>query len=172
MISIIVAMSEEGVIGGSGRLPWDLPSDLARFEALTSGHCVIMGRKTFESVGGPLVNRRCIVMTRQREYRAEGAIVVHGVEEAVAAAGDDEEAFIIGGGEVYRLFLPRADRLYLTVVHGEGIAGDTYFPEVSEEEWPLVEEVRHEADDRHGRAYSFRRYDRRAGKSGGDVGAR
>jgi dihydrofolate reductase len=158
-VSIIVAMSVNRVIGRAGHMPWRLPADLRRFKALTTGHAVIMGRRTFDSVGRPLPDRRNIVITRDRDYWPEGVIVAHDLDEALSRAGDDEEAFIAGGGEIYRLAMPRADRMYVTIVHAT-IEGDTYFPEFDESEWELVSDERCEPDERHAHPYSFRVYER------------
>ena len=160
-ITIIAAMSENRIIGRAGSLPWRLPADLKRFKSLTVGHTVIMGRKTFESIGRPLPDRRCIVITRNAEYRAEGAAVVLSLEDALQQVGDDEEAFIIGGGELYRHALPFAHRLELTIVHAV-IEGDTSFPELDLKDWQLIGEEHHEADDHHAYPYTFRRYERAA----------
>lgn len=158
-ISLIAAMSENRVIGRDGALPWHLPADLARFKSITTGQTVIMGRKTFESVGKPLPNRRSIVISRNGEYRCEGVVVVHSFDEALEHRTGQEEVFVLGGQAIYELALPRADRLYLTLVHAS-IDGDTYFPPFDPSEWALVEDEPHEADDRHAYAFSFRRYDR------------
>ena len=160
-VSLIAAMAENRVIGRDNTLPWHLPDDLKRFKQRTEGHVVIMGRKTFESFGRPLPDRRSIVVTRNREYRPQGAEVVHGLDQALAIARDagEAEAFILGGAEIYGLALPQADRIYLTVVHAE-VAGDTFFPELDAARWKLVEDERHEADDRHAHAFTFRCYDR------------
>ncbi|MEO5938636.1 MAG: dihydrofolate reductase, partial [Sphingomonas sp.] len=115
MITFILARADNGVIGRDGQLPWRLPADLKRFKALTMGQPMIMGRKTFDSFPAPLPGRRHIVLTRDREWRAVGAEVAHSVEEALALAGDD--ATVIGGAEVFVLFLDRADRIELTEVH-------------------------------------------------------
>src|SRR5262245_37513826 len=127
-ISLIAAMAENGVIGRGGQLPWRLEADLARFKQLTMGHTVIMGRKTWESIGRPLPGRRMIVVTRQGRYAADGIEVAGNLEAALEAArvAGEEEAFIIGGAEVYRQALPLADRLYMTLVLAE-IEGDTKF---------------------------------------------
>ncbi len=150
MISIIVAMSENRVIGRSGDLPWHLPADLKRFKALTTGHSIIMGRKTFDSIGRPLPNRTSIVITRNADYRPEGIIVVDCLDEALKRSEAGKQVFIIGGGEIYRLALPRADRLYITMVHAM-VEGDTFFPELLESEWELIGSDRHEADQSHDR---------------------
>ena len=132
IISIIAAMAENRVIGRDGAIPWDIPDDRRRFRELTMGHPIIMGRKTFESIGRPLPGRRNIILTRLREYRREGCCVVHSLADALAAAGGAEEVFICGGEELYRQALPLADRIYLTVVHG-CCAGDAYFPPIPAE---------------------------------------
>ncbi len=129
IISIIVAMDEERAIGRENRLPWHLPRDLARFRAVTMGHPVIMGRRTFESIGRPLPGRTNIVITRRKEYEAEGCVVVHDLRSALAACGDAEQAFILGGAEVFRQALPLAERVYITLVHTK-ISGDAFFPEL------------------------------------------
>ena len=158
-ISVIAAMSENRVIGRDGALPWHLPADLARFKSITTGHAVIMGRKTFESVGKPLPNRRTIVITRNNDYQCAGVFIAHSLDEALDHAAREDEIFILGGEAVYRIALPRADRLYLTIVHAT-IEGDTYFPRFDFDDWKLVEDERHEVDDRHAYAFSFRRYER------------
>lgn len=159
-LTIIVAMSENRVIGRDGDLPWRLPEDLKRFKRLTTGHHVIMGRKTFETLGRPLPNRTNIVITRRHDFPAPGDIrIAHSLEEALGLAESDVEPFVLGGGEIYALALPRADRLELTVVHAT-IPGDTYFPDYDESEWTLVADDRHEADENHEHPFSFRTYQR------------
>ncbi len=160
MLSIIVAMSENRVIGRENQLPWHLPADLKHFKRLTTGHAIIMGRKTFESIGRPLPHRRSIIITRDRQYRAEGAEVVHSLEEAIELCRDDEEAFIIGGAEIFRLALPRIDRVYLTLIHAT-VEGDTFFPDLDQQQWTLVQDEHHAADEANPFAYSFRLYERR-----------
>jgi dihydrofolate reductase len=122
-------MAENRVIGRGAAIPWDLPDDRRRFREITWGHPVVMGRKTFETLDGPLPGRENIVLTRDRDYRAAGCRVVHERDEVLAVAGDAEELFICGGEEVYREFLPLADRIYLTVIHQE-VAGEVLFPEI------------------------------------------
>ncbi len=164
-ISLIAAMAENRVIGRDNALPWRLPRDLRRFKRLTQGHTVIMGRRTFQSVeGGALPNRRSIVVTRDRSYQAPGAETAGSLREALDMAGEraDDEVFILGGAEIFELALPRADRIYLTIVHAKP-AGDTYFPEFDPAAWTLVEEERHEADERNAHAMSFRVYEKRRG---------
>jgi dihydrofolate reductase len=128
-ISLIAAMAENRVIGRGATIPWDLPDDRRYFREHTWGHPIVMGRKTFETLDGPLPGRLNIVLTRDRGYRAEGCLVVHERDEVLAVASDAEEIFICGGGEVYREFLPLADRIYLTVLHQE-LEGNVLFPEI------------------------------------------
>ncbi len=157
-LTIIVAMSENRVIGRNGDLPWRLPEDLKRFKRLTTGHHVIMGRKTFETLGRPLPDRTNIVITRQQDFATAGDIrIAHSLEEAMGIAESDVEPFVLGGGEIYALALPLADRLEITIVHAT-IPGDTYFPEYDENDWMLVADDRHEADGNHEYAFSFQTF--------------
>ncbi|KAF0218882.1 MAG: dihydrofolate [Geobacteraceae bacterium] len=128
-ISLIAAMSENRVIGRCGAIPWDVPADRKRFRELTTGHTLIMGRKTFESIGRPLPGRTTIILTRQGGYRACGCLVAHDLRSALLMAGDADEVFVCGGGEVYREVLPLAERVYVTIVHGE-FEGDAFFPAI------------------------------------------
>jgi dihydrofolate reductase len=146
-ISLIAAQAENGVIGRGGQLPWRLKADLQRFKQLTTGHTVIMGRKTWESIGRPLPDRRMVVITRQSGYHAEGVQIVSSLDDALAIAqsAGDTEAFVIGGAEIYRLALSRADRLYMTLVLTE-VDGDTQFPEVDWDTWERVDSASHDAD--------------------------
>ncbi len=159
-VSLIAAVAENGVIGRDGRVPWHLPDDLKHFKRLTTGRLVIMGRKTWDELGKPLAKRRNVVITRDPSFRAEGAETLHDLDAALALAGPDEEVFVIGGAEIYRMALPGADRLYFTVVH-TNVEGDTFFPSFDPSDWVLVDEVVHTADDRHAHPYTFRRYERR-----------
>ena len=161
-ISLIVAVSENNVIGRDNALPWDLPDDLMFFRRKTDGHTVIMGRRNYESIGRALPNRRNIVVSRQAGLNIVGCEVVSSVEEAIERAKETEkrEAFVIGGGEIYRLTLPFADRVYLTRVHTK-VQGDVAFPELPEEEWEEVERVEHAADGLHAHAFTFLTYDRK-----------
>ena len=158
MISIIVAASENNVIGRQGDLPWRLSDDLKRFKAVTMGKPIVMGRKTYESIGRPLPGRQNIVITRQPGYEAEGCDVVTTVEQAVDVAGDVEEIMVIGGSEIYALFLPAAKRLYLTRVHAE-VDGDAFFPAPGDE-WQLVSYEPHAADEKNEFDVSFQVYER------------
>ena len=161
-ISLVVAASKNNVIGRNGGLPWHLPDDLRHFKRLTTGKPVVMGRRTFESIGRPLPDRRNIVMTRDPDYAAEGCDVVSSVDEALDLVAGAGEVMVIGGGQVYRDFLPRADRVYLTRVQAE-VDGDTYFTELTETEWLLVSTEHHAADDRHDYAFDLMVFERRPG---------
>lgn len=158
-IALIAAVSENGVIGVSGGLPWRLPDDLRHFKRLTLDHTVIMGRKTWDEVGRPLANRRNVVISRNPDFEAPGATVVPSLEEALALGATEPRVWIIGGGEIYRQALPLADRLVLTVVHAT-VEGDTTFPSLDGGAWALESEEHHPADDRHAHAFSFREYRR------------
>ncbi len=161
ILSIIVAVAQNGVIGRDNQLLWRLPDDLKRFKQLTLGHPIIMGRKTFESIGKPLPGRTSIVITRSPSYTAEGAVVVHSLAEAIAVAraSDSEEGFIIGGGELYRQAQEEGtlSRLYLTRVCAE-IQGDTFFEILDESKWQQTSEAFHPADERHPIAFSFNNF--------------
>ena len=133
-ISLIVAVGRNGVIGREGTLPWRLPEDLKRFKALTMGHVMIMGRKTYESIGRLLPGRRSVIVSRQAGYAVPGATVAASLEDAIAAAGDVPEVFVIGGGEIYKVALPLAHRLLVTEVDASP-AGDAYFPAVDAAIW-------------------------------------
>jgi dihydrofolate reductase len=152
IVSAIAAIGRNGVIGREGKLPWHLPDDLKRFRAITWGKPIIMGRKTFESLGRALPGRTNIVLTRKSEYRAEGCVVVSSPPEAlsVAASGGATEAIIIGGSEVFRQFLPRCEKVYLTIVERE-FQGDTFFPlDLRDDpDWDVVDEEYRPADPRN-----------------------
>ena len=154
IISLIVAMDRRGVIGAGGALPWRLPDDLKRFKAITMGKPLLMGRKTHESIGRPLPGRRNIILTRQRDYTAEGCIVCHNEEDALAACAGFEEVMVMGGAALYELFLPRAGRIYLTRVQAE-VDGDTWFPPFDESAWNEVERREYPADERNEYPCSF-----------------
>lgn len=145
-ISLIAAASENNVIGNHGNIPWNIPEDLQHFRTITLGKPIVMGRKTYQSIGHPLPKRRNIVITRQKDFKAEGCEVVGSLEDALQVAGkDSEEVFVIGGGEIYREALPKADRVYLTRVHAT-IEGDAYFPEFHPEHWNEVSRERREGN--------------------------
>jgi len=159
MISLVVAVSTNNVIGMQGDLPWRLSSDLKRFKSLTLGKPVVMGRLTYESIGRPLPGRQNIVITRQRDFAAEGCDVVTSIDEAIDVAGDANEVMIIGGGEIYRQFLPRADRIYLTRVQAD-IDGDAFFPELVADEWYETSIEHHPADESNEFGVAFTMLDR------------
>jgi dihydrofolate reductase len=148
------------VIGSGNALPWRLPRDMKRFKELTMGHTVVMGRTTYETLDEPLPGRRNVVLSRDPSRSYEGADVVTTLDEALNLAGDDDEVFVAGGAQIYRLALPRADRIYLTVVHAE-VPGDTVFPPFDESAWQLRADEHCDSDERHAHAFSFRTYDRR-----------
>ena len=134
IISIIVAVAENNVIGKGNKLIWHISEDLKRFKQLTTGHHIIMGRKTYESIGKPLPNRTNIIITRDSQFTAQGCIIANSLENAFEIASNDTEVFIIGGGEIYRQAIPFADKIYLTKIHAE-FKGDTYFPPLNPDEW-------------------------------------
>jgi dihydrofolate reductase len=160
-VSLIVAMDESGVIGLSGRLPWKQPADLIHFKVLTMGKPMLMGRKTFESIGRPLPGRTSIVLTRDQSWRREGALAVHSLEEALQHASGASELMVIGGAEVYRLTLAHAHRVYLTRIHAT-VQGDTHFPEVDFRQWRELERQDFAADARHQYAMTFLTLERSA----------
>lgn len=157
-ITLIAAVARNGVIGRDNALPWRLPEDLKRFKALTTGHPIVMGRKTWESLGRPLPNRRNIVVTRDASFLADGATVVTSIDAALAASVDASETFVIGGAEIYKLALPRADRLQLTEINAD-FDGDTLFPALACEEWRETAREHHPADGTPF-SYDFVTYDR------------
>lgn len=161
IVSAIAAVSENGVIGRDGDLPWHLPDDLKYFQRTTRGHHVITGRKNYESIPPkyrPLKDRVNLVVTRDEQYAAPGAVVIHSLEEALRSARDhgETEVFIIGGGQIYREAMDKKliDRLYLTKVHAH-VDGDTHFPTVEEAAWIEIYREEHPADERHAHAYSI-----------------
>lgn len=160
-ISMIAAMAEDRVIGIKNSLPWKLPNDMKWFRQNTMGKPIIMGRKTFESFGAkPLPGRTNIIITRDDDYQAEDSIVVHSIEDAIAAAGDVEEIMIIGGASFYEQMLPRSDRLYLTYVKAS-LDGDAWFPEFNQDDWNTSEEINHDSDEKNNYAHSFVILDRK-----------
>lgn len=160
MLSIIVAISENNVIGKDNDLIWHLPRDLKHFKETTIGHYVIQGRKTYESYGKPLPNRTNVIITRDKDYTAEGCIVVHSLEEAIKKAENDTEPFIIGGGKIYEQALPLVDRIYITKIH-HSFDGDTYFPEINMDEWKLTDKRDFEPDEKNKYPFSILVLDRK-----------
>ncbi len=154
-------MDDNRLIGIENRLPWKLPADMKWFRRHTLGKPIIMGRKTFDSFGGrPLPERTNIVVTRDKNYQAEGAVVVYSIDEALQAAADAEEVMIIGGASFYEQMLPRADRLYVTQVHG-AFEGDAWFPEFDMGEWHETAREEHPIDEKNGHACSFLSFERK-----------
>jgi dihydrofolate reductase len=160
VITLIVAVADNGVIGRDNALPWHLPEDLKRFKRLTLGKPVVMGRRTFESIGKPLPGRHNIVVTRDANYRGGGITVVHDAEAARRAAGPVPEIMVIGGAGLFRALLPRATRLHLTRVHGN-IEGDVLWPALDQREWAVVERESHSADERHAWPMTFEVWEKR-----------
>ena len=161
-VSLVVAASINNVIGSDGGLPWHLPDDLRHFKRLTTGKPVVMGRRTFESIGRPLPDRRNIVMTSNPDYAATGCEVVSSVSEVLDLVGDADEVMIIGGGQMYRDFLEHADRIYLTRVQAY-VAGDTRFPKIDEAAWRVVSSEHHAVDEKHDYAFDMMVFERRPG---------
>ena len=159
-VSLVVAASTNNVIGRDGGLPWHLPDDLRHFKRITTGKPVIMGRRTCDSIGRPLPDRHNIVMTRDPGYVAEGCDVVSSVAEALDVAGDANEVMVIGGGQVYRDLLLRADRIYMTRVQAE-VQGDAFFPGIDGNGWRLVSVEHHAADEKHEYPFEMMVFERR-----------
>ncbi|MDA0706314.1 MAG: dihydrofolate reductase [Proteobacteria bacterium] len=154
MISLIVAAANNNVIGVNGGLPWHLSDDLKRFKAITMGKPIVMGRKTYESIGRALPGRQNIVISTRADFAADGCVVVATTAAAIAVAAAAPEIMIIGGGQIYRLFLPLAERVYLTRVH-VALEGDAHFPPLGESEWRISERVIRDNDDRHPYSFEF-----------------
>jgi dihydrofolate reductase len=163
IISLVVAASENNVIGKNNQLLWHLPKDMKFFKNVTWAMPVVMGRKTFESMGSkPLAGRKNIIITRQPGWNAEGVSVVNSVDAAAALAEqfNYKEIFIIGGGEIYMIAFDRANKIYMTRVHTE-LEGDTYFPVIENDDWTLVSKTDNAADEKHAFAYSFQLWERK-----------
>jgi len=164
IISLVVAASDNNVIGKNNQLLWHLPKDLKFFKNVTWGMLVVMGRKTFESMGSkPLPGRKNIVITRKTGWNAEGVSVADSVDAAVALAeaSNYKEIFIIGGGEIYLIAFDRANKIYMTRVHAE-LEGDTYFPVIEKNDWTLVSKTDNPADEKHAYAFSFQLWERKS----------
>jgi dihydrofolate reductase len=157
MLTMIAAAAENNALGKDGDLVWHLPDDFKRFKKLTTGHHIIMGRKTFESFPKPLPNRTHIVITRNRDYTKEGCIVVHNLEDALKIAEGDTQPFIIGGGEIYKLALNASEKIELTRVH-DTFEADAFFPEIDLSKWELINEEFHEIDERHSVSFTYLTY--------------
>lgn len=160
MISIVVAMDINRVIGKNNQLPWHLPADLAFFKKTTMGKPIVMGRKTHESIGKPLPGRQNIILTRNKNYEAEGCTVIHSVDEIFSLEkNEQDEICVIGGAEIFKEVLPCADRLYITTIEHE-FEGDTYFPPINESDWVLVSKEKGPKDDKNPYDYYFTIYNR------------
>ena len=154
IISLIAAIGKNKVIGNKNALPWSLPADMKHFKELTAGKPVIMGRKTFESIGNPLPNRTNIIITSNPDYKAEGCTIVHSLNEALKVAENQEEVMIIGGAKIYKEFLPKANKMYLTLIDAD-FEGDAYFPEYNIEEWEETSYEEQERDKDNPYNYTF-----------------
>lgn len=154
---MIAAAAENNELGKNNKLVWHLPDDFKRFKSITSGHYIIMGRKTFESFPKPLPNRTHVVITRQINYKREGCIIVNNIEEAIKICPQQEEIFVIGGGEIYALAMPLVDKIELTRVHHKFDA-DAFFPEINSIDWKLSKSELHEKDDKHNFEFTYETY--------------
>ena len=153
-ISIIAAMSRNRVIGINNTLPWHLPADLKHFKSITMGKAIVMGRKTFESIGRPLPGRTNIIITRNTGFQAEGCTVVHSIEDALDFSVKQDEIMIIGGASFYEQILPQTDRIYLTLID-EKFEGDALFPKYNQSDWQEIEHIKHMPDEKNKYPYSF-----------------
>ena len=160
IISFVVAMSKNRVIGKNNSIPWKMPADMKHFKELTTGKPVIMGRKTYESIGKPLPNRTNIIITRDQNYKAENCIVVHSVDEALKASEGSAEVMVIGGAQIYKEFLPKANKIYLTLIDAD-FEGDAYFPEYNVKEWKETAYEEHERDADNPNDYVFMTLERK-----------
>ena len=159
MISLILAIGKNNEIGFGNKLPWHLPDDLKRFKEITRGHTVIMGRKTYESIGRLLPERKNIIITRDKAYTIKGATIVSSIEEAIKECEKEDEAFVIGGGEICKLALPYAKKMYLTHVNTE-LPADSFFPEFNVKEWNIISEEFHPRDEKHNYEFTFKIYEK------------
>jgi dihydrofolate reductase len=159
IVSLIVAMARNRVIGANNRIPWRLPGEQQMFKQITMGHHIVMGRKTYESIGRLLPGRTTVIVTRQPDYHVAGAVIAHSLHDAINAAARDTEIFVIGGAELFREALAIADRIHLTVVDTE-VAGDTLMPEIDLDRWRAGTTEIHLPDERHAYGYTHTVYDR------------
>ncbi len=153
-LGLVVAISENNAIGKDNQLLWHLPADLKHFKNITTGHTIIMGRKTYDSIGKPLPNRRSIVITRQKDLHIEGVEVVNSLDAAIALCKPDEKVYVIGGAEIYKHALSFCQKIYLTRVH-QYYEADAFFPELSLEEWKEIDKIDHVTDEKNTIPYSF-----------------
>ena len=157
MIIMIAAVAENNALGKNNELVWHLPNDFKRFKSLTTGHHIVMGRKTFESFPKPLPNRTHVVITRQKNYNPKDCIVVDSIEKALSVCPENETSFIIGGGEIYNLGLPFADKLEITRVH-HSFEADAFFPEINSNDWKEIQTEFNPIDDKHQFAYTYQTF--------------
>ena len=158
-ITLIAAAAENNALGKDNQMVWHLPDDFKRFKKLTTGHHIIMGRKTLESMNGPLPNRTNIIITRQKDYTYQGCIIVHSLDEALKTCPQDEEVFVIGGGEIYKQAIDKADKIELTRVHTT-VEADAYFPEIDTKKWELTNEEYHPKDEKHKLDFTYRSWNK------------
>lgn len=166
MLSMIVAAAENNVIGKDNQLLWHLPDDLKHFKRTTQGHHVISGRKTYESQGRPLPKRTNIIITRNKDFHAEGCLIAHSLDDALNLVHDDDEPFIIGGEAIYRMAMDRVDRIYLTRIHAR-FEGDTWFPEIDMDQWIVIGQTYHGTDEKHNYPFTIFTLDRKQNRGWG-----
>jgi dihydrofolate reductase len=161
MISLLVAMDENRVIGKNNKLPWHLPADLQYFKRITMGHPIVMGRKTFDSIGRLLPGRENVIVTRSNEYQQNGAVILHSIEEIIRYANaHHDEVFVIGGAEIFKEILPAADKLYSTNIH-HSFEGDVFFPDINETEWTILSKTEGKVDAKNLYPHDFIVYGKR-----------
>lgn len=158
-IAQVVAISQNRVIGKDNQLIWHMPADLKHYKNITMGHHMIMGRKTYESIGRPLPGRTTVIITRDKNYKAEGCIIVNSLDEALKVAASDSEPCIVGGGEIFRQAMSITDKIYLTIIHHD-FEGDTFYPELDPAEWKLIKREDFQPDEKNRYPYSFCEYER------------
>lgn len=160
LISAIFAMSENRIIGKNNQLPWHLPADLKHFKKVTFGKPILMGRKTYESIGKPLPGRCNVVITKESNYQAPGCVVVNSIEQALTATKESAEIFVMGGALLYHAMLPLVQRLYMTIIH-QSFEGDTFFPAFNQDDWKEIERIDNAKDSENPYSYSFFILDRK-----------
>jgi dihydrofolate reductase len=158
-ISLIASIGKNGELGFKNQLLWHLPDDLKNFKRVTSNHTVVMGQKTFESIGRPLPNRKNVILTRNKDYKIDGCTVIHSADDVIKLAKKEKETFIIGGGKIYKLFFPKAERLYLTEVNAS-LKADTFFPKFNKNDWILKSSLPHPKDSNHKYSFSLNLYEK------------